>query len=47
MPAKSESQRKMMCAAASGKSTKAKGISKKAAGEYCHTPGKLPKKIKK
>jgi len=45
MPSKSAAQRRLMCAEASKPgSTSAKGISKKAAGEYCHTPGKLPAK---
>jgi hypothetical protein len=45
MPAKSQSQRAMMCKeAAKPGSTQAKGISQKSAAEYCHTPGKLPSK---
>lgn len=45
MPSKSQAQRAMMCKeAAKPGSTKASGISQKAAGEYCHTSGKLPAK---
>lgn len=45
MPSKSSSQRALMCAEASKPgSTKASGISQKAATEYCKTPGKLPAK---
>ena len=46
MAAKSAKQRAMMCKEAkSPGSTKAAGISKKAASEYCHTEGQLPKKV--
>lgn len=45
MPAKSEAQKKLMCAeAAKPGSTAAKGIDRKSAAEFCHTPGKLPAK---
>lgn len=48
MPAKSQAQKAMMCKEAkSPGSTKAKGISQKAASEYCHTKGSLPKKSSK
>jgi hypothetical protein len=46
MPAKSQAQRAMMCREASKPgSTKATGISKKSAAEFCHTPGKLQAKV--
>lgn len=48
MPAKSQAQRAMMCKEASKPgSTKASGISRKSAAEYCHTAGKLAMKAPK
>lgn len=38
MPATSRKQRAMFCAAASGKSTKAKGISRASAAHFCKEP---------
>lgn len=43
MPAKSQAQRRFMCAAAAGKTGAT--IKREDAEEFCHTKGKLPEKL--
>lgn len=43
MPATSDSQRRLMCAAAKGETDLS--IKRKDAEEFCHTKGKLPEKF--